>query len=150
MVVSTSVFIFLYIFWCFAYSLRCMTYMHLYGLLQCGCSSVYVMSCDGTIVYWILCIHVHIHRLNHLLSACGIYAAVAFDLLALCYIALGNLFCSMVCVGAQSRYTVDPLKLGIYFCGCLALQRTGFNDSRSSVLCVRGQLFYSWKIRETL
>lgn len=149
MIFSTSVFLFLYIFWCFVYSLRCMAYIHLHSLLQCGCISVYIVSCGGAIIYWILYVHVHIHRLNHLLYTRGTLTAVAFDLLGLCYIVLGNLFCPMVWVGAESRYSVDPLKPGIYFYVCLPLWRTGFNDSSSSVLCIKGQLFYSWKIRET-
>ena len=150
MIASTSVFIFLYIFWWFVYSLRCMAYVHLHGLLQSGCSSVYIVSSGDIIMYWILYVHVHIHRSNHPMPTCGTLTAVAFDLLGLCYIVLGNLFCSMIWVGAESWYSMNPLKPAIYFSGCLLLWRTGFNDSSSSVLCIKGQSFYSWKIRETL
>lgn len=69
--VSTSVFFFLSIFWCFVYSLRRMACMHLHSLIWCGCSWAYIVSCGGTIMYWILYVHVHIHRSNQLLSTWG-------------------------------------------------------------------------------
>lgn len=41
-------------------------------------------------------------------------------------------------------------KQGFYFCGCLPLWRTGFNNSIISVLLAKSQWFHGWQITETL
>lgn len=58
-IISTSAFVFLHVFWCSLYSLRRIAYIHLHGLPHSVCGSMYTMSGGGTILCWVLSVHVH-------------------------------------------------------------------------------------------
>lgn len=117
-----------------------MPYVSFYSFLQWGCSSVYTMWCDFSLMYSVLYVCICTPRSNHLLSSPGTLGAVAFGLL--------------ICVAYHwetclvSRH--ELVKQVIYLYGSLPVQRTEFEDSLISVLCVKDQWFHSWKIKETL
>lgn len=77
------------------------------------------------------CLYMCTHRSNNLLSPHGTLTDVAL--------------CLVLYSTGKPVWFLQP---GVH--GLLPLRGTGFAVSSSSVLHIKGQLFYSWKIGETL
>lgn len=130
-IISTSAFGFLHVFWSSVYSLRCTTYIHVHSLPHRVCVAPCTSREDVAPLCAELCLYMCTHRSECLLSPHGTLIDVAPGLILYSF-------------GTPLWF----LQTGIY--AFLPLRGTEFNASSNSILHIKGQLFNSWKIGETL